>query len=148
MRYEKRKLRNKNLHSRSQGFFIFYNVMPFPPQLYYKKDTGNVAVKIPYERFIVNFFLNKSNRLISHTYKNAYFFLKRQKKLKAENDTLMDCCCLYYQFGMGGRNYIEKQGIRAKADSLLSRKFVKLKNVIWTALSSKFRVDLKKKNSV
>ena len=49
---------------------------------------------------------------------------------------------------MGGRNYIEKQGIRAKADSLLSRKFVKLKNVIWTALSSKFRVDLKKKNSV
>ena len=51
--------------------------------------------------------------------------------MSADQDVLINCSCLFYQFGMSGSNYLEKQIFRAKVDSSSSLKLVKLKDIIW-----------------
>ena len=50
--------------------------------------------------------------------------------MSEENNILINCSFLFYQFGIDGSKYLEKQRFCAKVDSLSSQNLVKLKEVM------------------
>ena len=50
--------------------------------------------------------------------------------MSEENNILINCCYLFFQFGIGGSKYLEKQRFYAKVDSLSSQNLLKLKEVM------------------
>ena len=47
------------------------------------------------------------------------------------NKIIINCRCLFYKFGLGGSDYLEKQSFRVKVDVMSILKLEKVNELIW-----------------